>query len=64
MKAFTCIDYRDEHEEISGIKLEDLKLLSSIREITGYLNIQQAPEEIEDLSFLSNLETIRGRFLS
>ena len=56
--------FSDEHAGIEGIKLEQLKMLSSIKEITGYLNIQEAPEQIKNLTFLRNLEIIRGRHLS
>lgn len=54
----------DNHTGTEGVRVEDLKLLSSIKEITGFLNIQEAPEEVKNLSFLSNLEIIRGRDLS
>ncbi|XP_045177592.2 epidermal growth factor receptor-like isoform X3 [Mercenaria mercenaria] len=54
----------DPHEGTEGIKVEDLQVLSDIKEITGFVSIQEAPPTVKDLSFLSGLETIYGRYLS
>ncbi|XP_060585170.1 epidermal growth factor receptor-like isoform X2 [Ruditapes philippinarum] len=54
----------DSHQGTEGIKVEDLQILKDIKVITGFLAIQEAPPEVKDLSFLSGLETIYGRYLS
>lgn len=56
--------YSDRHKNRSGITVEDLQYLKDIREINGYLSIQEAPDNLTDLSFLSGLRIIHGRYTS
>lgn len=58
------IFFSDPHQNKTGIKVADLQILKDVQEINGFLSIQQAPPEVKDLSFLSNLEIIYGRHLS
>ncbi|KAL3854543.1 hypothetical protein ACJMK2_013807, partial [Sinanodonta woodiana] len=53
----------DPFRNISGINTSALQVFKDVREITGYLTIQQIPSSQKDLSFLSSLETIQGREL-
>ncbi|XP_055339018.1 epidermal growth factor receptor-like isoform X2 [Paramacrobiotus metropolitanus] len=46
-----------------GVVPAQLEQLSTIRKITGYLRIDGSHENMTDLSFLRNLETIDGRVL-
>lgn len=52
---------RDPYRELPPLDIKYLNYLSTVKEITGYLTIQYSPPELEDLSFLSGLETIYGR---
>ena len=56
--------FSDPHAKTPGISVANLTILKDIREITGFLSIQEAPEELTDLSFLSGLEVIHGRHLA
>ncbi|XP_046377160.1 epidermal growth factor receptor-like isoform X2 [Haliotis rufescens] len=51
----------DEHREIPPMNPEELKVLKTVREITGYVVIQADHKNFTDLSFLSSLEVIHGR---
>ncbi|KAB5546524.1 hypothetical protein PHYPO_G00073070 [Pangasianodon hypophthalmus] len=53
----------DVYNKIPPLDPEKLRVFSTVREITGILNIQSWPAELKDLSFFSNLTTIRGRSL-
>ncbi|XP_069509872.1 receptor tyrosine-protein kinase erbB-3 isoform X2 [Ambystoma mexicanum] len=53
----------DDFHKILPIDPEKLNVFRSVREITGYLNIQAWPKHIQDLSVFSNLTTIEGRSL-
>ncbi|KAK3546894.1 hypothetical protein QTP86_003767 [Hemibagrus guttatus] len=53
----------DVYNKIPPLDPEKLKVFSTVREITGILNIQSWPAELKDLSVFSNLTTIRGRSL-
>ncbi|MGH0139970.1 UNVERIFIED_CONTAM: hypothetical protein FKN15_017783 [Acipenser sinensis] len=54
---------RDPWRNISALDPEKLKIFRTVREITGFLNIQSWPKQFNDLSIFSNLTTIRGRTL-
>ena len=41
-----------------------MKSLESVKEIQGYLRIEGGSEDLKNLTFLRNLETIRGQELS
>ena len=43
--------------------MEDLNILKDVKVVNGYVNIQEGPDQLGNLSFLSNLETIYGRYL-
>ncbi|CAL8352882.1 unnamed protein product [Gadus morhua 'NCC'] len=53
----------DDYKNIPAIDPEKLKIFSTVREITDYLNIQSWPTNMSDLSVFSNLQTIEGRTL-
>ncbi|XP_058867434.1 receptor tyrosine-protein kinase erbB-3 isoform X1 [Acipenser ruthenus] len=53
----------DPWRNISALDPEKLKIFGTVREITGFLNIQSWPKQFNDLSIFSNLTTIRGRTL-
>ncbi|XP_021342563.1 epidermal growth factor receptor-like isoform X1 [Mizuhopecten yessoensis] len=53
----------DEYRNISGLDPEDLYVFNTVREITGFVIIQSNHSGFKNLSFLSNLEVIRGREL-
>ncbi|XP_066526360.1 receptor tyrosine-protein kinase erbB-3b [Hoplias malabaricus] len=53
----------DVYNNIPPLEPQKLQVFSTVREITGILNIQSWPEELHDLSVFSNLTTIRGRSL-
>ncbi|MCJ8741867.1 hypothetical protein PDJAM_G00075710 [Pangasius djambal] len=53
----------DVYNKIPPLDPEKLRVFSTVREITGILNIQSWPAELKDLSFFSSLTTIRGRSL-
>ncbi|XP_053338604.1 receptor tyrosine-protein kinase erbB-3b [Clarias gariepinus] len=53
----------DVFNNIPPLDPQKLKVFSTVREITGILNIQSWPAELTDLSVFSNLTTIRGRTL-
>ncbi|XP_072552160.1 receptor tyrosine-protein kinase erbB-3b [Salminus brasiliensis] len=55
--------YGDDYNKIPPLDHKKLKFFSTVREITGVLNIQSWPKELSDLSYFSNLTTIRGRSL-
>ncbi len=61
MILFVC--YRDIHRNISNLNLEDLNVLKTVKEITGYMVIQadHSLDMFTNLAFLSNLEVIHGR---
>nr|AAS45494.1 EGFR12 [Danio rerio] len=51
----------DPHTNTSGLDPAKLSVLSTVKEITGYLMIQLWPESMQSLSAFENLEVIRGR---
>ncbi|XP_028972487.2 receptor tyrosine-protein kinase erbB-4 isoform X2 [Esox lucius] len=53
----------DMYHGIGALDPERLSVFRTVREITGFLNIQSWPENMTDLSVFSNLETIGGRSL-
>uniref|UniRef100_A0A8C7H0T4 Receptor protein-tyrosine kinase n=1 Tax=Oncorhynchus kisutch TaxID=8019 RepID=A0A8C7H0T4_ONCKI len=53
----------DVYHNIEALDPEKLNVFRTVREITGYLNIQSWPENMTDLSVFSNLATIGGRAL-
>ncbi|XP_026872274.2 receptor tyrosine-protein kinase erbB-3b isoform X2 [Electrophorus electricus] len=53
----------DFYNKIPPLDPQKLKVFSTVREITGILNIQSWPAELSNLSIFSNLTTIRGRSL-
>uniref|UniRef100_A0A8C6Q9P7 receptor protein-tyrosine kinase n=1 Tax=Nothobranchius furzeri TaxID=105023 RepID=A0A8C6Q9P7_NOTFU len=53
----------DVYHNIEALDPEKLNVFRTIREITGYLNIQSWPDNMTDLSVFSNLATIGGRAL-
>ncbi|KAG5833622.1 hypothetical protein ANANG_G00277840 [Anguilla anguilla] len=53
----------DVYHGIEALDPEKLNVFRTVREITGFLNIQSWPENITDLSVFSNLATIGGRAL-
>uniref|UniRef100_A0A3Q2D5J4 Receptor protein-tyrosine kinase n=1 Tax=Cyprinodon variegatus TaxID=28743 RepID=A0A3Q2D5J4_CYPVA len=53
----------DAYHNIGPLDPEKLNVFRTVREITGYLNIQSWPDNITDLSVFSNLATIGGRAL-
>uniref|UniRef100_A0A3B3VTT4 Receptor protein-tyrosine kinase n=1 Tax=Poecilia latipinna TaxID=48699 RepID=A0A3B3VTT4_9TELE len=53
----------DVYHNIGPLDPEKLNVFRTVREITGYLNIQSWPENMTDLSVFSNLVTIGGRAL-
>ncbi|MFT7815810.1 receptor tyrosine-protein kinase erbB-4-like [Arapaima gigas] len=53
----------DMYHGIKALDPEKLNVFRTVKEITGYLNIQSWPENMTDLSVFSNLVTIGGRAL-
>ncbi|XP_075036420.1 receptor tyrosine-protein kinase erbB-4 isoform X1 [Mixophyes fleayi] len=53
----------DEYHSIAALDPEKLNIFRTVREITGYLNIQSWPKNMTDLSVFSNLVSIGGRDL-
>ncbi|KAM8858220.1 receptor tyrosine-protein kinase erbB-4 isoform 1-T1 [Synchiropus picturatus] len=53
----------DVYLNIEALDPEKLNIFRTVREITGYLNIQSWPDNMTDLSVFSNLATIGGRAL-
>ncbi|XP_065110260.1 receptor tyrosine-protein kinase erbB-4-like [Paramisgurnus dabryanus] len=53
----------DMYHGIGALDPERLNVFHTVREITGYLNIQSWPENMSDLGVFSNLVTIGGRTL-
>ncbi|OWK49787.1 Receptor tyrosine-protein kinase erbB-3, partial [Lonchura striata] len=53
----------DPWRNISALDPEKLNVFRTVREITGYLNIQSWPKHMNNFSVFSNLETIGGRSL-
>uniref|UniRef100_A0A8D3D6Q6 Receptor protein-tyrosine kinase n=1 Tax=Scophthalmus maximus TaxID=52904 RepID=A0A8D3D6Q6_SCOMX len=53
----------DVYHNIEALDPEKLSVFRTVREITGYLNIQSWPDNMTDLSVFSNLATIGGRAL-
>ncbi|XP_062862524.1 receptor tyrosine-protein kinase erbB-4-like isoform X2 [Trichomycterus rosablanca] len=53
----------DVYHDIEALDPEKLNVFRTVREITGFLNIQSWPENMTDLSVFSNLATIGGRSL-
>ncbi|XP_035460041.2 receptor tyrosine-protein kinase erbB-4-like isoform X2 [Scophthalmus maximus] len=53
----------DVYHNIEALDPEKLSVFRTVREITGYLNIQCWPDNMTDLSVFSNLATIGGRAL-
>ncbi|XP_054470705.1 receptor tyrosine-protein kinase erbB-4-like [Anoplopoma fimbria] len=53
----------DVYHNIEALDPEKLNVFRSVREITGFLNIQSWPDNMTDLSVFSNLATIGGRAL-
>ncbi|KAI1899362.1 hypothetical protein AGOR_G00061000 [Albula goreensis] len=53
----------DVYHGIEALDPERLNVFRTVREITGFLNIQSWPENVTDLGVFSNLATIGGRSL-
>ncbi|CAL8288660.1 unnamed protein product [Lota lota] len=53
----------DMYHGIGALDPERLNVFRTVKEITGFLNIQSWPENMTDLSVFSNLATIGGRSL-
>ncbi|TNN03135.1 receptor tyrosine-protein kinase erbB-4 isoform X2 [Takifugu rubripes] len=53
----------DSYHNIEALDPEKLNVFRTVREITGFLNIQSWPDNMTDLSVFSNLATIGGRTL-
>ncbi|ELW72711.1 Receptor tyrosine-protein kinase erbB-4 [Tupaia chinensis] len=53
----------DPYNAIEAIDPEKLNIFRTVREITGFLNIQSWPPNMTDFSVFSNLVTIGGRVL-
>ncbi|KAG7503664.1 receptor tyrosine-protein kinase erbB-4-like [Solea senegalensis] len=53
----------DVYHNIEALDPEKLNIFRTVREITGFLNIQSWPDNMTDLSVFSNLATIGGRAL-
>nr|XP_061803231.1 receptor tyrosine-protein kinase erbB-4-like [Nerophis lumbriciformis] len=53
----------DMYHGIGPLDPERLNVFHTVKEITGFLNIQSWPEKMTDLSVFSNLATIGGRSL-
>uniref|UniRef100_A0A8C8SKU6 Receptor protein-tyrosine kinase n=1 Tax=Pelusios castaneus TaxID=367368 RepID=A0A8C8SKU6_9SAUR len=53
----------DPWHNISALDPEKLNIFRTVREITGYLNIQSWPKHMNNFSVFSNLVTIGGRSL-
>uniref|UniRef100_A0A4W6EX73 Receptor protein-tyrosine kinase n=1 Tax=Lates calcarifer TaxID=8187 RepID=A0A4W6EX73_LATCA len=53
----------DVYHNIEALDPEKLSVFRTVREITGFLNIQSWPDNMTDLSVFSNLVTIGGRAL-
>uniref|UniRef100_A0A673I1V1 Receptor protein-tyrosine kinase n=1 Tax=Sinocyclocheilus rhinocerous TaxID=307959 RepID=A0A673I1V1_9TELE len=53
----------DIYHNIEPLDPEKLNVFRTVREITGFLNVQSWPENMTDLSVFSNLATIGGRSL-
>uniref|UniRef100_A0AAY4AEE6 receptor protein-tyrosine kinase n=1 Tax=Denticeps clupeoides TaxID=299321 RepID=A0AAY4AEE6_9TELE len=53
----------DSYHGIGALDPERLNVFRTVKEITGFLNIQSWPENMTDLSVFSNLATIGGRTL-
>ncbi|XP_074836214.1 receptor tyrosine-protein kinase erbB-3 [Carettochelys insculpta] len=53
----------DPWHNISALDPEKLNVFRTVREITGYLNIQSWPQHMHNFSVFSNLVTIGGRSL-
>ncbi|XP_049904474.1 receptor tyrosine-protein kinase erbB-4 isoform X1 [Epinephelus moara] len=53
----------DVYHNIEALDPEKLNVFRTVREITGFLNIQSWPDNMTDLSVFSNLVTIGGRAL-
>ncbi|XP_061163896.1 epidermal growth factor receptor-like isoform X2 [Saccostrea echinata] len=54
----------DNYQKLKGLKREQLDVLKTVKEITGYLMVQGGnSQEMPDLFFLSNLQIIHGREL-
>ncbi|XP_016368297.1 epidermal growth factor receptor-like isoform X1 [Sinocyclocheilus rhinocerous] len=51
----------DQHTKTPGLDPAKLNVFKTVKEITGYLVIQQWPKDIPSLSAFENLEVIRGR---
>uniref|UniRef100_A0A673JRB4 Receptor protein-tyrosine kinase n=1 Tax=Sinocyclocheilus rhinocerous TaxID=307959 RepID=A0A673JRB4_9TELE len=51
----------DLHTKTPGLDPTKLNVFKTVKEITGYLVIQQWPEDMPSLSAFENLEVIRGR---
>ncbi|XP_066482236.1 receptor tyrosine-protein kinase erbB-4 isoform X1 [Tiliqua scincoides] len=53
----------DPYHTIEAMDPQNLHVFQTVREITGFLNIQSWPENMTDFSVFSNLVTIGGRAL-
>uniref|UniRef100_A0A8C3GCH1 Receptor protein-tyrosine kinase n=1 Tax=Cyclopterus lumpus TaxID=8103 RepID=A0A8C3GCH1_CYCLU len=53
----------DVYHNIEALDPEKLNVFRTVREITGFLNIQSWPDNMTDLNVFSNLATIGGRAL-
>lgn len=62
LRIFDVTFSGDEHFNTPSLELSQLSVLQSVKEITGYLNIDGV-SAMSNLSFFSNLEVIHGREL-
>ncbi|XP_060910202.1 receptor tyrosine-protein kinase erbB-4-like isoform X1 [Labrus mixtus] len=53
----------DVYHNIEALDPEKLNVFRTVREVTGFLNIQSWPDNMTDLNVFSNLATIGGRAL-
>ncbi|XP_059152348.1 epidermal growth factor receptor-like isoform X2 [Physella acuta] len=61
VKIFKTSFEGDPHYNISGIHPDELMVFKHVKEITGYLSIQNTPPNLLNFSFLGSLEVIHGR---
>ncbi|BFZ15671.1 hypothetical protein BsWGS_18709 [Bradybaena similaris] len=64
LRILTSSFNRDAFYGYEALHPNNLTVLKSVKEITGYLLIQSTHEEFTDLSFLSSLQIIHGRTLA
>ena len=55
--------FRDEHENTTPLTVDDLWALESVMEVSDFVQIEAKHEALKNLTFLRNLQYIRGRSL-